>query len=449
MKYLVCIDHDIIFRNFILSNSLDGLASVADLVFVFPDSPRITVDLAKFPYRWVKVPVDLVRASLWRRLFQVTQMRWRPGSNWRVIRATQRYALGWKGSLQIGFLSLPGIFGMYRRYILRRLAAGSNVALESLFESERPDLILIPTVLEGPFLNDLVGIGRRRDILTVAVMNSWDNPSTKRAVVGAPDWLLVWGPQTCDHAVRYVGMDPRRVVKFGAAQFDVFRLPPRYSRAEFCARAGIDPRRRVLLYAGSTKHADEFGHLLGLDEAIAAGELPDVSIIYRPHPWGLCGKDGERFATHNWRHVYLDPSMRDYVDQVGQGKAKMKLADYQDSHDLLSAVDALVSPMSTILLEAAMHGKPILCFQSGMKSNESMRVRVSQAQFAELFRNPEVLVCGDDDFLPAVRRLADLARDPDIGNRMRAMCEDFVSPFDAPFAERLPKFLATILSENS
>jgi glycosyltransferase involved in cell wall biosynthesis len=449
MKCLVCVDHDIIYRNFVQSGALDGLARAAELMFVFPDSPRVTVDLAGLPHPWVKMPVDTVRTSLWRRLFQVMQMRWRPGANWRAIRASQRFTLGWKGSIQIGFLALPGVFGFYRRHLLARLRGSGNVPLEKLVHDTRPDILLLPTVLEGPFLNDLIDIGRRLGIPTVAIMNSWDNPSTKRSVVGTPDWLLVWGPQTRDHGIRYAGMDPQRVVHFGAAQLDVFRKQPRYDRTELCARHGIDPRRRVILYAGSTKHADEFGHLVLIDQAIAAGELPDVAIIYRPHPWGLCGSGGQRFAAHQWQNVFLDASMQDYVEQVGQGQARMKLADYRDSHDLLSAIDALVSPMSTILLEAAMHGKPILCFQSGMGSNESMRVRVNQAQFAELFRNAEVLVCGDDDFLAAMRRLAGLAADPGIGQRMRAMCEEFVSAFDAPFSERLPVFLQGHLHNSS
>jgi hypothetical protein len=449
MKCLICVDHDIIYRNFILSGSFEALARVASLVFIFPDSPRVTVDLSNFAHRWVKLPVDTERAALWRRLFQITQMRWRPGTNWRAIRATLRYTLGLKGSLQIGFLAFPGIFGIYRRHLLKRLNARSNAALESIVTSEQPDFILMPTVLEGPFLNDLIEIGRRLQIPTIAVMNSWDNPSTKRSVTGMPDRLLVWGPQTFNHAIRYVGIPQNQALCFGAAQFDVFRLPTRYGRAELCARYGIDPQRRIVLYAGSTKHTDEFGHLLLLDGAISSGKLQNVAIIYRPHPWGNCGSNGGRFSRHHWENVFIDSTMADYVETVGKGTAKMKLADYQDTHDLLSAVDALVSPMSTILLEAAMHGKPILCFQSGVSGNTAMRVRVNQAQFSELFHSPEVLVCGDDNFLPVIQSLVDRAVEPGIASRMRRMCDEFVTPFDAPFSERLPKLLSDLQKEMS
>ena len=46
-------------------------------------------------------------------------------------------------------------------------------------------------------------------------MNSWDNPSTKQAVIGHPDWLLVWGQQTYDHSIKYLNMEKNRVIQFG------------------------------------------------------------------------------------------------------------------------------------------------------------------------------------------------------------------------------------------
>src|SRR6185436_20144123 len=97
-------------------------------------------------------------------------------------------------------------------------------------------------------------------------MNSWDNPSTKRAIIGQPDWLLVWGPQTRQHAIKYMGMDPARAVVFGAAQFDVYRRPPRVSRDEFCRAQRVSATKRLLLYAGSSKGTDEFEHLRMIEQ---------------------------------------------------------------------------------------------------------------------------------------------------------------------------------------
>ena len=46
------------------------------------------------------------------------------------------------------------------------------------------------------------------------IMNSWDNPISKRAVVSNDYWLLVWGSQTKNHALKYMGMPENKVIEF-------------------------------------------------------------------------------------------------------------------------------------------------------------------------------------------------------------------------------------------
>ena len=55
-------------------------------------------------------------------------------------------------------------------------------------------------------------------------MNSWDNPSTKRSIVGNPDWLFVWGDQTKNHAIKYMNISKDKVIKFGAPQVENYQF---------------------------------------------------------------------------------------------------------------------------------------------------------------------------------------------------------------------------------
>lgn len=448
MKCLIFIDHDIIYRNFVQSDALVELSQDAEVVFVFIESKRVTVDLNNFPYPWVKVPVNNQRAASWRRLFQIERMRWRLGRGWRAVRGSLRYSLGWKGSLLIGFLSLPGIYRVYRHKLLVGLNQEHSNPLSELFAKEQPDIILSPSALEGPLLNDLITLCNKTNIPSVLIMNSWDNPSTKRAVVGSPDWLLVWGAQTRSHAIQYMGMRPDRVVSFGAAQFEIFKSKPRYERSQLLARYKIKGPCKLILYAGSSQHSDEFEHVQLIDEAISKGKLSNAVVIYRPHPWGNCGFEGHRFATHKWKNVHLDQTMREYVMQIGRKKIQFNSADYRDTHDLLSAVDAVISPMSTILLEAAMHGKPILCYQSGVSGNSAMKVRVNQTQFVDLFKNDDVLISGDKEFLSAFSHLLEKINDRGIHERLKAMSRHFVADFDRPYGVRLSHLLHKLLSKT-
>jgi hypothetical protein len=292
----------------------------------------------------------------------------------------------------------------------------------------------------------LVQVGRRFGVPTVAIMNSWDNPSTKRTVVDQPDWVLVWGPQTKAHAVRYMKMRPDRVVEFGAAQFDVFSTPPRVTRAEFCRRHGIDPAKRVLLYAGSSKGSDEFHHLCMIEEAIDRGELNNLVVVYRPHPWGDGGYKGERLLDHPWRHVVIDNSMRAYLEGVRAGRKTISLADYADTHDTLSSVDALVSPLSTIILEGAMHGKPVLCFIPEQKEGSSFNLQKRLIHFEEMFANSLIRKAyGESALVGAVASLTEKIANSRFIAELRESCAEFVTPFDQPYGERFSAFIASIL----
>ena len=245
-----------------------------------------------------------------------------------------------------------------------------------------------------------------------------------------------------------MGMRPARTIEFGAAQFEVYDHPPRLSRDEFCRQHGIDPAKRILLYAGSSKDTDEFEHLRMIEAAIDRGELTNVSVVYRPHPWGAGGYKGERLLDYPWRHVAIDNSMRSYLEAIRAGRKEKYLADYADTNDVLSSIDALVSPLSTIILEGALHGKPVLCLMGEQTPGASFDLQKRMVHFEDLYRCPAVLMAQDVSAL--TEKLAELLShvgDPVYSETLRAACRHFVAEFDAPFSERIVGFLEGVAAE--
>jgi hypothetical protein len=319
-----------------------------------------------------------------------------------------------------------------------------------LLDRWRQNVIVHPSTFEGYFINDLVLLGQQRGIPTVAIMNSWDNPSTKRVVVDRPDWVLVWGPQTRAHAIEYMGMTPERAVSFGAAQLDIYRRPARVSRAEYCRAHGIDPAKRLRLYAGSSKGTDEFGQLCLIDQAIDQGELAKLAVLYRPHPWGNGGYKGERILEHRWRHVVIENSMRDYLETVRAGRRGVFLADYADVHDVLSYVDALVSPLSTILLEGALHGKPVLCLFPEQKPGSSFDLQARHVHFEDMYNVPVILKAhGEAALIAGLKQLVARIGDGEFAGMLRASCTHFVTQSDEPFSERIVKFVENVARQTA
>ncbi len=457
-KVLIFLDADIVVRHFIESAVFAPLIAAHDVTFVFldPSHPRMGIvrpellDLHGAPF--VVLPPDQHRAKIWSELYTTDRLRRRPGRQYKVNRQVIWQNTSWKGRLLYGSCAWPGFWPVFQRWQMSRLAERPNQGLEDLMDEHRPDLVVHPCVLNGIFINDLIETCRKRGVPNCLIMNSWDNPATKQAMVGAPDLLLVWGEQTAEHAARYMGMSRDHVIIFGAAQFDVYRHPPRLDRAAFCRLHGIDPSKRILLYAGSSKETDEFGHLRAIEDAIDGEELHDVAVIYRPHPWGNGGKDGARIIDQAWRHVHIEHSMIDYLRQVKKGNFEKSLPDYRNTRDLLAHVDALMSPMSTIIVEAAMAGTPVMCFIPDDEAEDAahLRVMLPSTHFDAIYDIPEILVARDRKqmigSLPALIRQCD---DVVVRKRLADATRFIVETFDEPWGERFVRLVESICESRN
>ena len=120
-------------------------------------------------------------------------------------------------------MNLPIINSIYKTYLNRKLKFTESDELKNLFITEKPDLIIHPTTLSGYFVNDGISICNKLNIPHIFIMNSWDNPSTKKSIASKPNKLLVWGKQTYNHAITYIEMNSMDVIKFGVPQFEIYK----------------------------------------------------------------------------------------------------------------------------------------------------------------------------------------------------------------------------------
>src|SRR5262249_60010026 len=99
--------------------------------------------------------------------------------------------------------------------------------------------------------------------------------------------VVVWGGGAHGEGGACAGSDSAadRIVRLGAAQFDIYRRPPKISPAEFRRKLGVPAGAKILLYAGSSKGLNESRHLQLLEQAIEGGTLRNCFVVYRPHPW--------------------------------------------------------------------------------------------------------------------------------------------------------------------
>lgn len=354
-KIAIVIDHDIIFRNFIFNNAFKSLSKKNEIIYVFPEvnNKRLNINVKNYlpKEKIYRVNEDTRRKLYWRYLMYIEQCGYFVNNDLKTLRKFRFLSLGWKASMVFKILSFPFIDIIFKTLLLTFLRTKKYNNLEKVFKHQQTEIIIHPTVLDGIFCNDLILIGRRLTIKTIFVMNSWDNPSTKNALIYNPNYLFVWGDQTKKHAEKFLKMR-KNVIKFGANQFDgIKKIKIKYLR-----KNQFNKIKNNIMFAGSNAKVDEFKCLQKLNKLCQDFDIK-LNFIYRPHPWSGGGHNGYRFNNTKWNNIKIDVSSRAYLKQIKKKNVPMSFPNQNDTYNLLGSVNITISPLSTIILETMMSGR--------------------------------------------------------------------------------------------
>ncbi len=235
--------------------------------------------------------------------------------------------------------------------------------IERRFGPAARDLPASATVLVNgspfdPRDNALQRAAIRLGLPTLAIIPSWDNPSTKGAILTDVDEVLAWG----EHQRReLLGYYPRLrttdISISGIPQFDAYRRPLEGSlaRAPFLGGLGIDPERRVILYAtcSAKLFANEPRVVADLVEDTEAGEFGDAHLLVRCHPADSAG-----------RYAAVADHPRVTVWDSTAGDSLQAWRPPSEELDVLAAMllhsAVCINTASTMTLDAFACGRPVV-----------------------------------------------------------------------------------------
>lgn len=448
-KALVFIDHDLIVRHFIKSGAFRELEQGYDVTYIFnvdnsTEKKWLFTDVDGLGLRSVlRTGITRARLGSWHKLFSASVLRNQRGTrNYRPRKELMTEISGRWHTEYYALLSLPGIYPLFRRRFLAR--QGIYQPLADLIREQKPDIIFHPTILAGYYVNELPFICKAAKIPLVMLMNSWDNPSVKALGTSYPDKLVVWGEQTRRHAIEYMRMPEQDVLSFGAAQFQIYREPVKESGAELRAMFKVPEGLPILLYGGASKGAHESRYLKILDDLIENLAIPPCHVIYRPHPWrGELGEGEISFFDLGCRHISMDPFMEPYYRRATTtGQFGIEMADYAITRKLLHLVSAVISPLSTILLEATILGKPVLMFfpqeDAGRTGGRHTQLALNMVHFADFWGKPGVNVCDSQtEFAEKCRLLMAQANDQGIHEVLQRHARHFLVMDGPSYGERV------------
>jgi hypothetical protein len=258
-----------------------------------------------------------------------------------------------------GNLVLGRVPALRQAYLAMERGLYGGQEFDALLAHHRPDLVVSGTPGFHPADIHLLRAAARQGIRSATVMLSWDNLTSKGYMGAVPDDLLVWSPLMADEAQRYHDYPRDQIHWTGAAQFDHYATA-RAQAAQNRAALGVGRDRALIVYG--TINPDILPHepqiVADLVRRLRAGALSRPYLLWiRLHPQVVKGPRSGAVQTYL---SLAGDDVRVEVPPVQSDKLAWDLPRDDSAHlaALLSAADVVLTPGSTLVIDAAAAGTP-------------------------------------------------------------------------------------------
>ena len=328
MRTLLLCGHRLHVRNFVSSGLAAKLPGEVTVVAPLADWRDVPAEIrTRLRFCPLGNPAGAFRARLRRHLRLASLVAREPTS------VTYRHKLANEGRSQWQIACWRAI---RRRHDLeaigRRIEAlvPPSRPARAILGAVRPDLVVWPTLIHQADDTEVAKAAKAMGVPLLAMPASFDTLSTKAGFLVRPDRLLVWGEASLAHAVGAHGYKPDEVEVTGPAHWDVY--------------GHLWPKGRQVLIAGTSVHFFRDERQI-VEQLAREAQMGPWTVVYRPHPSRLTE---DRSWVGQLPLVELD-------SRLGYDLA----AGFQEHiADRVAASACVVAAFSTLIIEAALIGRP-------------------------------------------------------------------------------------------
>jgi hypothetical protein len=380
-RIFVSADHGLSLIYFLQSRVIETLLVAGVEVILFTDDKALPAIQERF--QQPGLIFEGLRLDRCEHYFQKTSpiiqrwlhlLRWVGGSNRiNTIAMDGNYHLitiGYTGYSRLALPFLRAIIWVMRRsrwarrLIVRAQERFTPNIYTDLFEKYQPALVVARTPgwrMDRYLLREAAAHGVR----TVAAIVGWDNPSSYN-LNGAPmDYITCWSEIQKEELVLGSDWDPQRVNISGVPAYDGYFLRSwLIPRNEYFHQHGLDPNRKLISYACSfeTLHPN-FPNMAAIIELVNNNKLAEpCQLLIRFHPNHFIA--GSRFEEERKKVAEYVKGMRHIhiVEPVslGGGLGHYSGEDMPEKASMMAWSDVFLTVYSTMVVETAIHDKPII-----------------------------------------------------------------------------------------
>jgi len=295
------------------------------------------------------------------------------------IKQDQRRASGGSWLAYVGkrFLWSLGKWHIVRRIWRLLYSFVPDRSFDVALKEETPSLVFAANLIANEDAR-LMKAARRFGVPSVGMPKGWDNLTIKTFLGVHPDTLLVQTELLKKDAER-LDMPGDRIQVVGFPKFDVYAdrslIVP---REEFFASLGLDPSKKMILYAGAgTDLAPNDEEILAqFVQSVASNDVGmPAQVLVRPHPKYPYRTDVLPPETSEGRRIWMLDRPGTVVGKT-KGSFEFDDADIRRLVNSLAHCDLLIHTASTLGIEAAIFDKPVIsiAFDGAQKLSPELSV---------------------------------------------------------------------------
>ena len=229
-----------------------------------------------------------------------------------------------------------------------------NSKLFKIFKKLNPDLVIIPTLGQELSFYDSVRAARELKIKSLAIIDNWDNMSSRTHPYPRADIYAVWGQQSKLHANKIQLINKKKLNIIGSARYDnYFYLRKKRIKNFFNFKY-------VLLFEAFGVEDNLEKIMAELDYIISANKIKNFKVIFRPHPWR---KNMKKIDLDKFENIILDPQFkRNFFNLNSNTTFQPDLKYYPN---LIKNAEFIISAPTTMLIESLIFQKKIILLSHG------------------------------------------------------------------------------------
>ena len=260
-----------------------------------------------------------------------------------------------------------------------------NPKLDLLFKLYKPSLVIVPTQGDDIGYWYVSNFCKKNNIRSLAIVDNWDNFSSRPHPDPKPDFYAVWSEQSKMHAKKFHNISSSKVFTIGSARHDnYFSMRKENLKSYFSFN--------YILFFESFGITDGIEELFDILDNILESQKKlygNLKLIYRPHPWQ---KTFKPIQIQRYKNIILDPQLKkNYEKNISSTSFQPDLSYYPS---LIKNAEFIISSPTTMLIESLIFRKKILllAYDKNKKFGNCDYLKNCE-HLMNIAKNPSISIC--------------------------------------------------------